>query len=248
VAAAQPGERVKQSHMISPANLAMNSRNTLLVLRDWQLCSKPYKRKALLAATCETCEAPAPGKGRRVPGSQETLRLLAMSAAKEHGYSCLSLLFHRSCTKAALAAHNCECLTMVPPTPMPPAEPRYCRASQVVVLQHNALENLSGDRNTRARGTSAELCRLFADVRTFTSSKVRCPSRRHLQTRLAPVCKSASIQFVKGLEEPCIPEVQLTRSKDGSNGTGAFRLTAGAQCGAVVHWPAVAAPANDVLL
>ena len=38
---------------------------------------------------------------------------------------------------------------------------------------------------------------------------------------VAPVAKT-SIQFIKGLEETTQPDVRLTRSKDGSNGTAFF--------------------------
>ena len=35
---------------------------------------------------------------------------------------------------------------------------------------------------------------------------------------------AASINFVKGVEEPVIPDVRLTRSRDGSSGTAYFRF------------------------
>lgn len=28
------------------------------------------------------------------------------------------------------------------------------------------------------------------------------------------------MQFIKGIDEPCVPDIKLTRSKDGSNGVG----------------------------
>lgn len=31
-----------------------------------------------------------------------------------------------------------------------------------------------------------------------------------------------SIQFIRGVNEPCVPDVQLTRAKDGSSGTATF--------------------------
>jgi len=34
----------------------------------------------------------------------------------------------------------------------------------------------------------------------------------------------AKIQFIKGLDETVLPEVRLTRSRDGSTGTAAFRF------------------------
>jgi len=40
--------------------------------------------------------------------------------------------------------------------------------------------------------------------------------------RTALVVEDASIQFVKGFDEPCVPAVKLTRSRDGSSGTAKF--------------------------
>jgi photosystem II protein len=34
----------------------------------------------------------------------------------------------------------------------------------------------------------------------------------------------AKIQFIKGLDEPVLPDVRLTRSRDGSTGTATFRF------------------------
>ena len=44
----------------------------------------------------------------------------------------------------------------------------------------------------------------------------------HLQKRCTLICEAASLQFVKGVEEPSVPDVKLTRSKDGSSGTATF--------------------------
>lgn len=33
---------------------------------------------------------------------------------------------------------------------------------------------------------------------------------------------SADIQFVRGTNEPSVPEVKMTRSRDGTNGTATF--------------------------
>nr|YP_010336651.1 photosystem II protein W [Rhodospora sordida]UNJ15057.1 photosystem II protein W [Rhodospora sordida] len=35
----------------------------------------------------------------------------------------------------------------------------------------------------------------------------------------------ASIQFISGIDEEIVPEVQLTRSRDGSTGTATFRFS-----------------------
>lgn len=46
---------------------------------------------------------------------------------------------------------------------------------------------------------------------------------RKLGVRTHPlVCQAASLQFIKGLDEPSVPDVKLTRSKDGSSGTATF--------------------------
>lgn len=39
-------------------------------------------------------------------------------------------------------------------------------------------------------------------------------------------CEAADIQFVRGVNEPSVPEVKLTRSRDGSNGTATFVFAA----------------------
>ena len=36
------------------------------------------------------------------------------------------------------------------------------------------------------------------------------------------VCDAARMQFIKGVDEPCVPEVKLTRSRTGGNGTAIF--------------------------
>lgn len=33
-------------------------------------------------------------------------------------------------------------------------------------------------------------------------------------------CMASNMQFIKGIDEPTIPEVKLTRSRDGASGTG----------------------------
>lgn len=44
-----------------------------------------------------------------------------------------------------------------------------------------------------------------------------CQARRSV----APAA-DAAIQFIRGVDEPCVPDVQLTRAKDGSSGTATF--------------------------
>lgn len=36
------------------------------------------------------------------------------------------------------------------------------------------------------------------------------------------VCQATSLQFIEGIEEPTIPDVRLTRSRDGTSGTATF--------------------------
>lgn len=52
----------------------------------------------------------------------------------------------------------------------------------------------------------------------------RPAARLQLSARPAPrlVRADASLQFVKGIVEDCIPDVKLTRSRDGSSGTATF--------------------------
>lgn len=60
------------------------------------------------------------------------------------------------------------------------------------------------------------------------SAQFRCASRRATTSRAASSfvvrasTGSTSIQFVRGVNESSVPEVRLTRSKDGTNGTAYF--------------------------
>jgi hypothetical protein len=36
------------------------------------------------------------------------------------------------------------------------------------------------------------------------------------------VCEAAAIQFIRGVDEPTVPEVRLTRSRSGTNGSAMF--------------------------
>lgn len=47
---------------------------------------------------------------------------------------------------------------------------------------------------------------------------VRPPAPRRLQV----AAMAAKVQFIKGVEEPTIPDVRLTRSRDGSSGVATF--------------------------
>lgn len=61
--------------------------------------------------------------------------------------------------------------------------------------------------------------------RVAFGSGVRAPNARTVRpsrcTRLVSL-NAATLEFIRGIEEPSIPEVRLTRSKDGSNGTATF--------------------------
>ncbi|CAL58063.1 Photosystem II Psb28, class 1 [Ostreococcus tauri] len=61
----------------------------------------------------------------------------------------------------------------------------------------------------------------FALARSFNASTKRFSksARRSVVVRAGT---TTSIQFVKGQNETAVPEVRLTRSKDGSNGTAFF--------------------------
>lgn len=58
-------------------------------------------------------------------------------------------------------------------------------------------------------------------VAAFTRAR---PAVRPASVRAARpqvTCMASSMQFIKGIDEPTIPEVKLTRSRDGSSGIGA---------------------------
>jgi len=57
-------------------------------------------------------------------------------------------------------------------------------------------------------------------VRAFTSSRVA--ARQPLRSQLQISCMAAKLEFIKGVEEPSVPDVRLTRSRDGSSGTATF--------------------------
>jgi len=48
------------------------------------------------------------------------------------------------------------------------------------------------------------------------------PVRRSVATLERPT--TTRIEFIRGIRESCVPEVKLTRSRDGSNGTAMFRF------------------------
>lgn len=52
------------------------------------------------------------------------------------------------------------------------------------------------------------------------------PNSAISNTRVVTQLEAASIQFVKGLEEKTVPDVKLTRAKDGSSGIATFNFDA----------------------
>lgn len=49
-------------------------------------------------------------------------------------------------------------------------------------------------------------------------------ARQQLLSRRSVVSHAACIQFVRGINEPCVPEVKLARSRNGSAGTAVFQF------------------------
>lgn len=61
-----------------------------------------------------------------------------------------------------------------------------------------------------------------------TGSRAFQPALARRQAPAARRCDcEAEMQFIKGLPEPCVPDIGLTRSKDGSNGVGALQIVTG---------------------
>jgi len=50
------------------------------------------------------------------------------------------------------------------------------------------------------------------------------PNAGFSNSRVATELEAASIQFVKGLDEKVVPDVKLTRAKDGSSGVATFNF------------------------
>lgn len=57
-----------------------------------------------------------------------------------------------------------------------------------------------------------------AGAKPFTAGRVAAPSK----VQRVVVCDAARMQFIKGVDEPCVPEVKLTRSRTGGAGTAIF--------------------------
>ncbi len=64
-----------------------------------------------------------------------------------------------------------------------------------------------------------------ASVRGLKRASARAVPRASARAALSVSAGETRIQFVKGTDETCVPDVRLTRSKDGSNGTAFFLFT-----------------------
>ncbi|KAI3436558.1 hypothetical protein D9Q98_005974 [Chlorella vulgaris] len=66
---------------------------------------------------------------------------------------------------------------------------------------------------------------LSAAPRAAAFTRARPAVRQAAASRVARpqiVCMASSMEFIKGIEEPTIPDVKLTRSRDGASGTATF--------------------------
>lgn len=67
-----------------------------------------------------------------------------------------------------------------------------------------------------------------AVVSAFTSTlspRSSSPSNSIPTTTTSSLYASAEIQFIRGLEEKVIPDIKLTRARDGSSGTATFKFS-----------------------
>ena len=64
----------------------------------------------------------------------------------------------------------------------------------------------------------------LGNARALKRSVARVPAVR-ARAALSVTAGTTSIQFVKGTDETSVPDVRLTRSKDGTNGTAFFVFT-----------------------
>eukprot|EP00892_Ulva_mutabilis_P001034 jgi/Ulvmu1/10931/UM007_0110.1 len=58
-------------------------------------------------------------------------------------------------------------------------------------------------------------------IRTGTKAFQPVLARRQAPAARRCNCEAA-MQFIKGIDEPCVPNINLTRSRDGSNGVATF--------------------------
>ena len=63
---------------------------------------------------------------------------------------------------------------------------------------------------------SAGVAQPAAFGRSRPTVRVQAPRLHH------QICLATTLQFIEGIEEPTIPDVKLTRSRDGASGTATF--------------------------
>lgn len=61
-----------------------------------------------------------------------------------------------------------------------------------------------------------------AHAAPFTSSSHKQIQRARIAHKPRTICMATTLEFIKGIEESTIPDVKLTRSRDGSSGTATF--------------------------
>jgi photosystem II protein len=95
----------------------------------------------------------------------------------------------------------------------------FDRAREVPLLPHTGMDDATLGKAAAGLPSSsaASAGRLTSSLGTSVRVGARPLVRR-------PVHAEASIQFVKGQDEPCVPDVKLTRSKRGDNGVATFRF------------------------
>jgi hypothetical protein len=137
----------------------------------------------------------------RTPQADTINQLLKRDNARKAGSIDLRQVrhLHSSACSEVLAAHlEAQCIGC------------RGRASRTADGPHNLLETLVMVSFFRPGRTAISA----APFRPATRS-ARLPSRK-LQ------CDAASLQFVRGVDEPSVPEVKLMRSRTGGNGSAMF--------------------------
>lgn len=101
-----------------------------------------------------------------------------------------------------------------------------CRPNADFLLHFVSFLRLSGLRSPhRAPGAALRLQRVYhcyvEVLLLHAGSRAFQPVMARRQAPAARRCEcEAVMQFIKGIDEPCVPDIKLTRSKDGSNGVG----------------------------
>ena len=105
----------------------------------------------------------------------------------------------------------------------------YARAGVLRVVEGTENERRNTDVDVTRHPMSVSTTAAFATARASISRASPLARRRAIVSRRASESRvvrvdagTTSIQFVKGVNESSVPEVRLTRSKDGTNGTAFF--------------------------